>query len=46
MNRSLYPKDRYPHGHRRLAISLNNMGLLLLAQGSYGEAREHLERAW
>ena len=38
MRQSLYPKDRYPQGHPDLASSLNNLGGLLFAQGSYGEA--------
>ena len=43
--RALYPKARYPEGHPELASSLNNLGCLLQAQGSYGEARGYLERA-
>ena len=45
MCESLYPKARYPQGHPDLAISLNNLGALLQAQGSYGEARGYFERA-
>ena len=45
MHQALYPKDRFPHGHPDLANSLNNLGLLLKAQGDYGEARGYLERA-
>ncbi len=45
MNQSLYPKDHYPHGHPDLAKSLNNLGSLLLALGSYGDARGYHERA-
>ncbi len=40
-----YPTDRYPQGHPDLATSLNNLGALLEAQGSYGEARVYYERA-
>ena len=45
MRQSLYPKDRYPQGHPDLAQSLNALGFLLQAQGSYGEARGYFERA-
>jgi tetratricopeptide (TPR) repeat protein len=45
MCQSLYPKDRYPQGHPYLAGSLNNLGNLLQAQGSYSEARGYYERA-
>src|SRR5262249_25531454 len=41
----LYPKDRYPQGHSELALSLGEMGVILLSQGSYIEARGYLERA-
>jgi CHAT domain-containing protein/Tfp pilus assembly protein PilF len=43
----VYPKEKYPNGHVELAVSLNNLGLLLQAQGDYGKAepfyREALE---
>ena len=45
MYEALYPKDRYPLGHPHLANSLNSLGSLLEAQGTYGEARGYLERA-
>ena len=45
MNEALYPKERYPQGHPDLALSLNNLGDLLRAQGAYGEARAYHERA-
>ena len=41
----LYPKDDYPQGHPDLATCLNNLGVLLQAQGDYGEARGYSERA-
>jgi tetratricopeptide (TPR) repeat protein/CHAT domain-containing protein len=41
----LYPKDRYPEGHAALAEGLHAMGVLLKAQGSYGEARRYNEQA-
>jgi hypothetical protein len=34
---SLYPQALYPQGHPALAGSLNSLGALLQAQGSYGE---------
>jgi CHAT domain-containing protein/Tfp pilus assembly protein PilF len=45
MAQSLYPKSFYPQGHHNLVRNLNNLGGLLQAQGSYGEARRYLERA-
>ena len=44
MYESLYPQERNPQGHPDLARSLDNLGVLLDAQGSYGEARDY-ERA-
>ena len=35
---SLYPKERYPQGHPSLATSLSSLGVVLQAQGAYGEA--------
>ena len=45
MRRSLYPRASYPQGHTDLAISLNNLGVLLMEQGEYGKARPFLEEA-
>jgi CHAT domain-containing protein len=45
MLQQLYPKERYPQGHPHLAISLNNLGLLLQAQGEYGQALDYLQQA-
>jgi CHAT domain-containing protein/Tfp pilus assembly protein PilF len=41
----LYPKDRYPQGHRDLANSLNNLAMLHQAQGEYGKAEPLYARA-
>jgi CHAT domain-containing protein/Tfp pilus assembly protein PilF len=41
----LYPEKDYPDGHPQLAGSLNNLGVLLRAQGQHGEARRYYERA-
>jgi CHAT domain-containing protein/Tfp pilus assembly protein PilF len=38
MNQRLYPKEQYAQGHPELASSLNNLGLLLQAQGEYAKA--------
>ncbi len=45
MFQTLYPKERYPQGHPRLARGLHNLGSLLQAQGNYVEARVYLQRA-
>jgi CHAT domain-containing protein/tetratricopeptide (TPR) repeat protein len=45
MNEALYPKERYPQGHPDLAISLNNLGFLLQAQGDHSGARGYFQRA-
>ncbi len=45
MRQALYPQDRYPNGHPDLAMSLNNLGTLLQAQGDHGGARAYHERA-
>jgi CHAT domain-containing protein/tetratricopeptide (TPR) repeat protein len=44
MNQALYPRERYPQGHRHLARSLNGLGNLLEEQGNDGEARGYLQR--
>jgi tetratricopeptide (TPR) repeat protein len=41
----LYPKEDYPDGQVDVAESLNAIGFLLQAQGSYDEAREYYGRA-
>jgi CHAT domain-containing protein len=41
----LYSANRFPKGNPALADSLNMLGFLLYAQGSYGEARGYFERA-
>ena len=38
MRKKLYPPDKYPNGHSRLASSLNNLGLVLQERGEYGKA--------
>jgi CHAT domain-containing protein len=38
VSRRLYPKDEYPEGHEILATSLNNVAVLLQAQGKLAEA--------
>jgi tetratricopeptide (TPR) repeat protein/CHAT domain-containing protein len=41
----LYPKERFPDGHPLLALSLNNLGFLLVARGRLDEALPYFERA-
>ncbi len=38
VRQKLYPKDKYPHGHERLAFSLFLVGYVLGAQGMYYQA--------
>jgi len=45
MRQALYPRDRYPHGHRSLAQSINNLGLMFEAQGEYAKAEPLLRDA-
>jgi CHAT domain-containing protein/Tfp pilus assembly protein PilF len=45
MRRALYPKSDFPRGHQDLALSLNNLGYLLRAQGEYETALPYLEQA-
>ena len=40
MRQALYPKEQYPQGHPELAKSLSDLGNVLEAQGTYGEARD------
>jgi tetratricopeptide (TPR) repeat protein len=41
----LYPKGKYPQGHTDLALSLNDLGTLLKAQGDYGKALACYQKA-
>jgi CHAT domain-containing protein/Tfp pilus assembly protein PilF len=41
----LYPKERYPDGHPDVALSLNNLGVLLNKQGRLEESLTCLQRA-
>src|SRR5262249_2658671 len=43
--RQLYPKEKYPDGHLKLAISLNNLGTLLRHLGKLEEAGNYLKEA-
>jgi CHAT domain-containing protein/Tfp pilus assembly protein PilF len=45
MSRKLYPTDKYPAGHRDLAGSLNNLGVLLRDGGRADEALGYHEQA-
>src|SRR3954471_623884 len=38
-DQQLYPKDKYPQGHRSLATSLDNLGALLGSVSQYEAAR-------
>jgi CHAT domain-containing protein/tetratricopeptide (TPR) repeat protein len=45
IRRKLYPKDRYPHGHPNLAVSLSWLGSLLNAQGEHAKAEPYYREA-
>jgi hypothetical protein len=45
MRETLYPRERYPHGHPLLASSLNNLAFHHLAQGEYARAEKLYRRA-
>jgi CHAT domain-containing protein len=45
MFQRLYPADKYPQGHPDLAQGLANLGLLLQAQGEYGQALGYCRQA-
>jgi CHAT domain-containing protein/Tfp pilus assembly protein PilF len=45
MHQQLYPKERYPQGHPDLARNLNNLGVLLQAQGEYAKALGYYRQA-
>ena len=45
MHQALYPKERYPQGHPDLAMSLNNLGLVLSDRGPTARRRGYFERA-
>jgi CHAT domain-containing protein/Tfp pilus assembly protein PilF len=45
MRQTLYPKDRYPHGHRDLGRSLTWLGRSLEAQGEYARAEPFYRQA-
>jgi CHAT domain-containing protein/tetratricopeptide (TPR) repeat protein len=45
LRRALYPKSDFPRGHQDLALSLNNLGYLLRAQGEYERALPYLQQA-
>jgi hypothetical protein len=41
----VYPKEKFPNGHPRLAVSLNDLGSLLKDQGEYAKAEPFLRQA-
>jgi CHAT domain-containing protein/Tfp pilus assembly protein PilF len=45
MRLSLYPRDKYPQGHRDLIQSLNNLAALLRTQGKDAEAEPYYRDA-
>jgi hypothetical protein len=45
IRQKLYPKAKYPDGHPDLALSLSNMGLVLLWSGSAEKALPFFEQA-
>ena len=45
MYRRLYPSEKCPDGHPELAVSLNNLGVLLDARGEYSKAELYYREA-
>jgi CHAT domain-containing protein/Tfp pilus assembly protein PilF len=45
LRQRVYSRDKYPDGHPDLARSLSNLGLMLRAQGAYGQAEPFYRRA-
>src|SRR5262245_34344533 len=45
IRQKLYPAERFPDGHRDLATSHNNLGLVLRAHGDLDGALPHLRAA-
>jgi CHAT domain-containing protein/Tfp pilus assembly protein PilF len=45
MYERLFPKDKFPDGHTRVAFALNNLGQLYQEQGKYASALPYLESA-
>ena len=45
VNQGVYPKARYPRGHRLVAHDLNRIGFVLHHEGKYVEARRFLEQS-
>jgi CHAT domain-containing protein/tetratricopeptide (TPR) repeat protein len=45
MRQGLYPPDKFPAGHPDLALSLNDLGYLLHAQGEPAKALPYYEKA-
>lgn len=45
LREELFPKSRYPQGHLRVVVGLNQLGLALINQGKFAGALPHLERA-
>jgi CHAT domain-containing protein/Tfp pilus assembly protein PilF len=45
MYERLFPKDKFPQGHTRVAFALNNLGQLYQEQGKYAQALPYLESA-
>jgi CHAT domain-containing protein/Tfp pilus assembly protein PilF len=45
LHQRVYSRDKYPHGHARLAVSLSWLGSVLQAQGEYGQAEPLFRQA-
>src|SRR5262245_35009201 len=43
--KALYPKGKDPQAHPDLANSLNNLGVVMKAQGEYGRALDYYQQA-
>jgi CHAT domain-containing protein/Tfp pilus assembly protein PilF len=45
LRRQLYPKERFPDGHRDLANSLDNLGFMLQVRGDFARAEAFCQEA-
>src|SRR5262245_40954450 len=45
IRQKLYPKAKYPDGHHDLAVSLNNLAMVLKTMGQAGQALDYFSQS-